>query len=252
MSTLTSQRTAADVDALVRQWSGLVEHVARKLRSLGLLDQVDPDDVRSEGGEALWRCAALWDVTRVDPTTGKAAAFITYAYVAIRRRLMRLAAQDVRRRAACRPLTEVDLAQLACAANDPPEELPAEVRHTLATLRRREKLVVNLRFGLDGGGTHTLNQIAERMGVSREWVRVLEGRALARLRKAARARPRAAGGRGHGCLLDAATAARLPGLVERFGIRGTARLTGLATQTVRKYAGNSPGRARTATGPGVT
>ncbi len=43
-------------------------------------------------------------------------------------------------------------------------------------------MILRLRFGLRDGRMHTLAQIAERLGVSRERVRQLEAEALNRLR----------------------------------------------------------------------
>jgi len=53
----------------------------------------------------------------------------------------------------------------------------------LPKLPPREVRVVNLRFGLDGGGPHTLREIAEDLGRSVERIRQIEHRALERLRK---------------------------------------------------------------------
>lgn len=48
----------------------------------------------------------------------------------------------------------------------------------------RERLIVRQRFGLDGEAAQTLEELSAVLGVSRERVRQLETRALARLRKA--------------------------------------------------------------------
>ncbi len=48
----------------------------------------------------------------------------------------------------------------------------------------RERLIVNQRFGFSGGRARTLDEISLQLGVSRERVRQLEGRALGRLRAA--------------------------------------------------------------------
>ena len=53
-----------------------------------------------------------------------------------------------------------------------------------AQLSPREQRVLHLRFGLDGGQAHTLGQVAEIFGVTRERVRQIEARALRRLRHA--------------------------------------------------------------------
>jgi RNA polymerase primary sigma factor len=43
---------------------------------------------------------------------------------------------------------------------------------------------VELRFGLDGNGTRTLDQVSSTLGCTRERVRQVEGRALSALAKA--------------------------------------------------------------------
>jgi RNA polymerase primary sigma factor len=48
----------------------------------------------------------------------------------------------------------------------------------------RERMIVNQRFGFSGGRSRTLDEISLQLGVSRERVRQLEGRALGRLRAA--------------------------------------------------------------------
>jgi RNA polymerase primary sigma factor len=52
----------------------------------------------------------------------------------------------------------------------------------LQTLTERERLVVQLRFGLQGNDVHTLDEIATHLRLTRERVRQIEARALAKLR----------------------------------------------------------------------
>lgn len=59
----------------------------------------------------------------------------------------------------------------------------AELRAALATLERRDREVLTLRYGLDGGEPRTYAEVAGRLGLSRERVRQLELRALHRLRQ---------------------------------------------------------------------
>jgi RNA polymerase primary sigma factor len=60
--------------------------------------------------------------------------------------------------------------------------LRAHVRSVLQTLTERERLVVQLRFGLQGNDVHTLDEIAKHLRLTRERVRQIEARALAKLR----------------------------------------------------------------------
>ncbi len=62
--------------------------------------------------------------------------------------------------------------------------LREDVLSVLAVLSPREREVVTLRFGLDDGQVHTLEEIGRRFGVTRERVRQIEGKALNKLRAA--------------------------------------------------------------------
>jgi RNA polymerase sigma factor (sigma-70 family) len=53
----------------------------------------------------------------------------------------------------------------------------------VAHLEPRDRAVLCMRFGLDGGGERTTDQVAKVYGISRERVRQLEKRALTRLRR---------------------------------------------------------------------
>jgi len=58
----------------------------------------------------------------------------------------------------------------------------------LQTLPERERRVVELRFGLEDGRSHTLEEIGNEFGVSRERIRQIEREALAKLRHPSRSR----------------------------------------------------------------
>jgi RNA polymerase primary sigma factor len=58
-----------------------------------------------------------------------------------------------------------------------------EIEGALGTLDPRDARVVRLYFGLDGAREHTLNEIGEMLGVTRERVRQLRDRAIKRLRE---------------------------------------------------------------------
>ena len=61
-----------------------------------------------------------------------------------------------------------------------------EVKELLETLSDRERQVIRLRYGLDDEKPHTLEEIGEILGVTRERVRQIEARALEKLRKSAK------------------------------------------------------------------
>ena len=63
-------------------------------------------------------------------------------------------------------------------------EADDERRHLLGRLKRlddRERTIVSLRFGLDGDDPMTLKEVGRRLGVTREWVRKIEVRAVKKL-----------------------------------------------------------------------
>ncbi len=60
------------------------------------------------------------------------------------------------------------------------------VREILENLSPREAKVIKLRYGLHDGQTHALQQVGDRMGITRERVRQIESQALSRLRNNAK------------------------------------------------------------------
>ena len=61
--------------------------------------------------------------------------------------------------------------------------LKEQVRDILSTLSDREKKIVRMRFGLDNGKSHTLEEVGQEFAVTRERIRQIEAKALAKLRK---------------------------------------------------------------------
>ena len=60
--------------------------------------------------------------------------------------------------------------------------LPREVAKLLAPLRAREREILTLRFGLDGGEPRTLDQVGHHFHLTRERIRQLQARAMSKLR----------------------------------------------------------------------
>ncbi len=61
--------------------------------------------------------------------------------------------------------------------------LKEQVQSVLSTLSDREQKIVKMRFGLDGGKSHTLEEVGQEFAVTRERIRQIEAKALAKLRK---------------------------------------------------------------------
>ena len=63
------------------------------------------------------------------------------------------------------------------------DRMRSGVGSLIASLTDREQLILRLRYGLGGEEEHTLEQIGQSLGLSRERVRQLEARALKKLRE---------------------------------------------------------------------
>ena len=68
------------------------------------------------------------------------------------------------------------------------EMLKKELSEVLETLNDREERVLRLRFGLEDGHTHTLEEVGQQFGVTRERIRQIEAKALRKLRHPSRSR----------------------------------------------------------------
>ena len=53
----------------------------------------------------------------------------------------------------------------------------------LGTLSEREQKIITMRFGLDNTKSHTLEEVGQEFAVTRERIRQIEAKALAKLRK---------------------------------------------------------------------
>jgi RNA polymerase primary sigma factor len=90
------------------------------------------------------------------------------------------------------PVGEEDDSNLADFIEDQAAEAPADaaarrmlnraVIDALDELNEREKAVVRLRFGLDDGQARTLEEVGKEFGVTRERIRQIESKTLAKLR----------------------------------------------------------------------
>ncbi|MBW3003853.1 sigma-70 family RNA polymerase sigma factor [Candidatus Woesearchaeota archaeon] len=64
--------------------------------------------------------------------------------------------------------------------------LRQDIRDVLGTLSTREKKIIELRFGLNNKDPETLEQVGAKFGVTRERIRQIEAKAIARLRHPSR------------------------------------------------------------------
>jgi RNA polymerase primary sigma factor len=90
------------------------------------------------------------------------------------------------------PVGDTDDASLSDFIEDLAVEAPVDsvtrtmlnntLDETLDGLSERERAVVRMRFGLDGGRPHTLEEVGREFGVTRERIRQIESKTLAKLR----------------------------------------------------------------------
>jgi len=66
--------------------------------------------------------------------------------------------------------------------------LRAQTAQVLKTLTPREEKVIKMRFGLEDGSEHTLEEVGQRFAVTRERIRQIEAKALRKLRHPSRTR----------------------------------------------------------------
>ncbi len=66
--------------------------------------------------------------------------------------------------------------------------LKEQTAHVLRTLTPREEKVIKMRFGLEDGSVHTLEEVGQSFAVTRERIRQIEAKALRKLRHPSRSR----------------------------------------------------------------
>lgn len=165
----------------VRQ--GLSRHVADKSRTIRL-----PVHVFEEVHKVIRESEAFEELMSRAPEPGEIAARLGLA----ERRaatLMRIGMEPL-------PFDEIDFdfdkhiepsAADEFVARDPMEivsqrQLEGTINEALKCLALKDERIIRQRFGLGGLAEHTLDEIGTRMGVTRERVRQIESKALAKLR----------------------------------------------------------------------
>jgi RNA polymerase primary sigma factor len=66
--------------------------------------------------------------------------------------------------------------------------LKEQTASLLKTLTPREEKIIKMRFGLEDGSEHTLEEVGQTFALTRERIRQIEAKALRKLRNRARAR----------------------------------------------------------------
>jgi RNA polymerase primary sigma factor len=190
------------VDRLVRSYLAFVIGVTMEFRGRG----VPFEDLIHEGCLGLLKA-----IERFDPERG--ARFMTYAAfwvrkgildaLAVQPRMVRVPRYHRERKSIVfrevrldEPVAADRSRSLGDGLSDSSRPLAADaliereaiarMRRELRTLPAREQAVLASRFGLAGGSALTLLEVGNRLGLSRERVRQIEGEALARLRTALR------------------------------------------------------------------
>ncbi len=64
--------------------------------------------------------------------------------------------------------------------------MKANVEETLGTLTEQKSRVLRLRFGMEGGRPHTLEEVGREFGVTRERIRQTQTKALQKMRRPSR------------------------------------------------------------------
>ncbi|MBI2406390.1 MAG: sigma-70 family RNA polymerase sigma factor, partial [Candidatus Harrisonbacteria bacterium] len=61
--------------------------------------------------------------------------------------------------------------------------LREKIKEILNDLAPREQSILRMRFGLEDGVTHTLEEVGKEFGVTRERIRQIEAKSLGRIKK---------------------------------------------------------------------
>lgn len=189
---LHESEITARIAALLDEATGIRNRIAEANQRLVVsiakqfADSLTPlDELIAEAQLPLLRAVELFDVSR-------GYCFSTYASHTIRNHCRRVRARKLRQ---LRLVTPCDPRGVAELAADRPANISAEsteaARQTLidclfVELVDREKVILSARFGLGKyDRAHTFQEIGRLIGLSKERVRVLAGRAVDKLRQAA-------------------------------------------------------------------
>lgn len=161
----------AALEKLVRANLRFVVTVANQYKDQGL----SLPDLINEGNVGLIRAAEKFDETR-------GFKFISYAVWWIRERIIHALAEEQRQnsRQLSGELPSPD--NLIAPSGLTGETISAETNQALGLLGERERLIIERTFGINGQPEMTLEEIGERMGLSRQRVRQIREKSIRKLR----------------------------------------------------------------------
>lgn len=161
----------AALEKMVKANLRFVVTVANQYKDQGL----SLPDLINEGNVGLIRAAEKFDETR-------GFKFISYAVWWIRERILQALAEEQKHnsRQLSGELPSPD--NLIAPSGLTGETISAETNQALGLLGERERLIIERTFGINGQPEMTLEEIGERMGLSRQRVRQIREKSIRKLR----------------------------------------------------------------------
>lgn len=163
----------------------LVAHVCKKYRQD---DKIEAEDMVSIGTIGLIKAVDTYSCDR-------RTAFSTYAARCVENEIL-MQYRKLKKYEGTSLLSDTlqgeddSLTYLDTAAADDDIAQMAELRQDAQKLHKlicscltpRERIIVTLRYGIDGGRTHTQSQVGQKLGISRSYVSRIEKKALQKLK----------------------------------------------------------------------
>ena len=159
------------LEKMVKANLRFVATVANQYKDQGL----SLPDLINEGNVGLIRAAEKFDETR-------GIKFISYAVWWIRERILQALAEEQKHNS--RQLSDEIPSpdNLIAPSGLTGETISAETNQALGLLGERERLIIERTFGINGQPEMTLEEIGERMGLSRQRVRQIREKSIRKLR----------------------------------------------------------------------
>jgi len=161
-------RTQAGQDAAARVLAvhrGLIVRLCNQF----LMDGYDMDDFIQEAHLACLEAIRYYDPAKLNPKTGVAYLFTTYLADCVRRRIAKW--RDDRRQ---RPLPQEGAKETLDLCTAPTTSVDRSwLEEQMASMPAMERLAIELRYGMTGGGEMTIHQVANRLGIGRTTAEML-------------------------------------------------------------------------------